>query len=345
MSIVANSDDFFTNLQGVFNRYDLLFPQLARLRAQYTDQEWNAQHPELEFHRRCYVINDLLALLNWRLDQTSETGLPNLVPEQALSSDQSGHTRFLDYLGFERETERPLLVVEAKRRLDLSFLKSPTKNVATPVSPVAALSRGLSGEKLKGPWSEWLETLADYVHSVMIKTGVTPQRVMLTDGKIVFVFLDPADAFISGGARLEDEILMFQLEQLTASTASQLFRALVYDEVARNVPLFTPAQLPFVLDPKDVTRAMHGLRLVYEKIARLHRPSPVVTVCPVLLAALVMVPGSRSVDQRRTLSWNESTPSSRPIWRKSGKWRMNYLPNRECSRHEALFGSLRTLRN
>src|SRR5260370_3248707 len=96
---------------GILNRYDNLFPQLAELRLRYTDQELDAQQPELEFHRRCYIINDLLALLNWRLDQTPETGLPNLLPEHLIASFPTGHTTFLAYLGLERATKTPLLIL------------------------------------------------------------------------------------------------------------------------------------------------------------------------------------------------------------------------------------------
>jgi hypothetical protein len=283
LSVVKNANELFIKLQGIYNRYDtLVAPLLAKLRSRYTDAELDTFQPDLEAHRRCYLINDLLATLNWRLDTKADASLPNLVPEQALPSVEAGHTRFLDYLGFERETQSPLLIVEAKRLLDPPALASPDAATDS-LSEVTVLARGLRGEKLKGQWSEWLGSLTDYVRSVTTRTGVTPARVMLTDGDIVFVFLDPADAFLSNRNCSTDRIVVFRLRQLTASTANGLFVALEYNEVACNIPLLTPAQLPFFVDPKDVNRAMHGLRVTYETISRIFSPSPMITFSPILL--------------------------------------------------------------
>ena len=76
-----------------------------------------------------FIINTLLEGLNWRLNSKPEDGLPNVLPEAAVRSEASGTRRFLDYLGFERETLKPLLVVEAKR------LKAPLPVLATLPKP------------------------------------------------------------------------------------------------------------------------------------------------------------------------------------------------------------------
>jgi hypothetical protein len=125
-------------------------------------------------------------------------------------------------------------------------------------------------------------SLGDYVRSVTSKTAATAQRVILTDGEVIVVFLDPVDAFLPGGSRLEGNIRIFKLATLTAGEAAQLFAALEYNQLACNVPLLTPAQLSFFIDPKNVTRAMHGLRLIYETISRIHNPSPMITLSPIL---------------------------------------------------------------
>jgi hypothetical protein len=160
LSVVKNANEFFVKLQGIRNRYHSLFgPRLAQLRSRYTNAEWDAAQQELEFHRRCYIINDLLALLNWRLDELPHSGLPNLIPEQPVTSIDTSRTRFLDYLGFERETERPLLIVEAKRTLNTPTLTTPSEVGTHSTDPVKALVRGLRGEQLTGQWSDWLKTL------------------------------------------------------------------------------------------------------------------------------------------------------------------------------------------
>ena len=69
----------------------------------------------LEAHAREFMVNSVLEALNWRMSIAGDEYLPNLVPEAPLQSVGRDTTRFLDYLGLERETDRPLLIVESKR--------------------------------------------------------------------------------------------------------------------------------------------------------------------------------------------------------------------------------------
>src|SRR4030095_15094831 len=94
-----------------------------------------------------------VAALNWRLDAKPEDGLPNLIPEAPIASEEKGTTRFLDYLGFERQTNSPLLIVETKRPSSgLPQLVTPFDSSSDP----EIISRGLAGEPLMGQWPEWL---------------------------------------------------------------------------------------------------------------------------------------------------------------------------------------------
>jgi hypothetical protein len=49
------------------------------------------------------------------MDMAIQDEYANLLPEVPLKSRDSGNTRRLDYLGLERHTDRPLLIVESKR--------------------------------------------------------------------------------------------------------------------------------------------------------------------------------------------------------------------------------------
>ena len=145
-------------------------PLIARIRDQYigkTGSNPSSSFDEkLEIHLRVYFIDTLLESLNWRFDRDTYGNTPNLLPEAVVRSVQSGHRRYLDYLGFEAETDRPLLVVETKRpnsplprRTDAAFASSADLSS----QDIRLLLRqtlldGLSGEKLDGEWNDWLET-------------------------------------------------------------------------------------------------------------------------------------------------------------------------------------------
>ena len=115
MSRVRNADESLLQFRKAFGDYNQLFgPRVAKVRAQYAKSPVGKLPPSvdesLEAHIRVYVVNALLAALNWRLDAKPEDGLPNLLPEAPIASKEKRTIRFLDYLGFERQTNSPLLI-------------------------------------------------------------------------------------------------------------------------------------------------------------------------------------------------------------------------------------------
>lgn len=144
MSRVRNSYEFLRRLRGISGAYDQLFrPRIDKIRNQFSRTPLGAVPPDvdesLEAHSRAYFVNGFLAALNWRLDVTPEDGLPNLIPEAPVSSSETGRRRFLDYLGFERGTTRPLLVVETKRP------SAPLPRLAMPASAPSSRSPTSTG--------------------------------------------------------------------------------------------------------------------------------------------------------------------------------------------------------
>lgn len=160
---VRNADEFLLRFRRIFEDYEQLFaPSIAQIRAQYAGKPGeDLLDYSLEVHAREYIVNSLLAALNWRLDAQPEEGLPNLVPEVPVRSSERGTLRFLDYLGRERQTNNPLLIVETKR---------PNAELPQAWNPAATyseiISMGLAGEALNGEWSKWLGDLRDYVRSI-----------------------------------------------------------------------------------------------------------------------------------------------------------------------------------
>ncbi|WP_148228641.1 hypothetical protein [Thermus scotoductus] len=276
---VRNADEFLLRFRRIFEDYEQLFaPSIAQLRAQYAGKPGeDLLDYSLEVHAREYIVNSLLAALNWRLDAQPEEGLPNLVPEVPVRSSQRGTLRFLDYLGRERQTNNPLLIVETKR---------PNAELPQAWNPAATyseiISMGLAGEALNGEWSKWLGDLRDYVRSIHNNTEKAPRRVVLTNGNWLILFLDPPDAFLEGGTHNPNRILVFENRTEIERRFSELFRHQEYQHVLGKPPVLTPGELPFYLDSETVDRAMHGLRLRYIEQQGIYNPQPVIKVAPVV---------------------------------------------------------------
>lgn len=107
MSRVRNADEPYQQLRKICADYDHFFkPRISAIREKYEKTPMGKPprfvDDSLEAHIRVYVVNALLAALNWRLDAKPEDGLPNLVPEAPIKSEERGTTRFLDYFGLAR---------------------------------------------------------------------------------------------------------------------------------------------------------------------------------------------------------------------------------------------------
>ena len=101
MSRVRNADAFLLRFRGSRKTYEKIFAKrIADIRQKFTGQpQESLLDNTLEAHERTYIVNDLLAALNWRLDARTEDGLPNLIPEAPVRSEERKTVRFLDYLG------------------------------------------------------------------------------------------------------------------------------------------------------------------------------------------------------------------------------------------------------
>lgn len=280
MSRVRNAGEFLLRLRRIRAHYDqVLRPRFAEIRRRYAGKpEGQFVDQSLEAHARLYIVDSLLAALNWRPGIGSENGRPNLIPEAPIQSVEKKSIRFLDYLGLERDTDLPLLIVETKRpSAPLPYTWKRAESYSE------AVSRGLAGEPLKGGWDAWLRDLMDYIRSVHARTQRVPRRVVITNGDWLILFLNPLDAFLEGGNRDPNWILVFEDYTDIERRFRQLFIHLEYQQVLGETPALTQGELTFHLGPEEVDRAMHGLRLLYIEQRGLHSQySPVIKVTPVV---------------------------------------------------------------
>jgi hypothetical protein len=279
VSRVRNADEFLLCFRRISGEYEQIFgPRLSQIRKKYAgepeEEEVNAL---LEIHTRTYFVNAFLAALNWRLDRQPTDGMHNLIPEAPVRSGTTGNIRRLDYLGFESNTDRPLLIVETKRP------SARLPRASTPATTYSEIvSRGLAGEKLVGECNEWLDTLKDYVRSVQQQSQQSPRRVLITNGEWVILFLDPQDAFLNNGKPDPTRILVFESRDAIEQRFNEVFLYLEHQQVLGTVDALTPGELPFNVGGQKIDRAMHGLRLRYIEQPGIYRPAPVIKVAPVL---------------------------------------------------------------
>ena len=287
MSRVRNADDFLFESRRIRGEYEERFgPQIAAVRAKYADNPVgttpDAIQAQLEYHARCYLINGLLEALNWRLNTPREEGLPPLVPEAPVRSSEYQTVKFLDYLGLEQQTLRPLLIVETKRPT------APLPRLANPVAgspeegPSAALRRGLAGASLVGGWTDWLDTIRDYVRSVHKKSGYAPERVVVTNGEWMVVFLAPDDAFLGSKSVDAGEILVYRDWDEIDGRHAEVFLQLEHARVAGHRPALRAGEVAFQIAGEYVDRAMHGVRVTYAEKPGNYDRWPTISVAPLV---------------------------------------------------------------
>lgn len=279
MTCVPNAGEFILAFQRVRTEYEnLLENHIARTREEYTGTHRRAASDSIsEIQVRVSLVNALLASLNWRQDISPRADMPNVISEAAVLSKDRGTTRFLDYLGLERGTINPLLLVETKRP------STPLPEAHTPSSTYSGIvARGLAGEDLKGDWNEWLQDLRDYIHSVHDRTGMTPKRVVITNGDWLILFIDPADAFLENGDKEASRILVFENRDEMESCHYEVFRHLEYQRVLGDAPILTPDSLLSYIQPRDVSQAMYGLHLQYDENLMVRGSRPTIFVAPII---------------------------------------------------------------
>ena len=278
MSRVRNATEFLLRFQRIQDDYEKLFaPRIAQIRLVYagTPNERNLDSV-LEHHIREYFVNAVLAALNWRADRNPKDDLPNIVSEAPVRSQKTGTIRRLDYLGLEKDTNEPLLIVETKR----PSAKLPHPGGASSYPEIIA--RGLKGSDLGGEWNEWLTGLRDYVRSVHEKTQSVPRRVVITNGKWLLLFLQPSDSFLDTGTCDSDAVIVFADRSDIEERYWELFNHLEHGLVLEKARLLTLGELSFHLERSTLDRVMHGLRLRYIDQPGIYERRPVIKVAPVL---------------------------------------------------------------
>ena len=278
---VRSANDFRIAYRRIQGDYDRLYaPKVAAVRAILAAPERRDPNLEeaLEAHVRAYIIDETLKALRWVITSSTPAEIANMVPE-AQVDPATGARRFMDYFGYERNVDQPLLVVEAKRPSEFPV---PTGGSTETASAMVSGWLGLPGEA-PGQWSKWIPSLQKYIVSVFIRTGKFPVRAAITDGNWLVVFENPQDSFNVDGARDDRYIHVFTNRADVEDRYDQVFRLLDQRFVSRLATEVPPGAIAGVIAPERVVRLLHGMRLRYATSETVGRLVPTITVLPTIL--------------------------------------------------------------
>jgi hypothetical protein len=289
VSRIQNAVDFQKKYLDALENYENVHrPRIKIARAHYKKKAENessyVDDDLLEAQRRQYLIDSFLKALNWRLDSDTQNEFPNLIPEAQIQSSESTNTKFLDYLGLDRQN-KPLLIVETKRPNSLlpKRVNIPgVTDIRTPneESLASIIGSGLKGDKLSEKWNEWLQTLRDYVQSAFDQSGDVPRRTVITNGTWLIIFINPADSFLSTGTSHPNNILVYEnIDQ----NYREIFGWLEYQKVLNEAPPLLIEEIGFQILSNEVVKVLHALKLIYFERPGFFENSPRIIINPILL--------------------------------------------------------------
>jgi hypothetical protein len=251
----------------------------------------------LECHVREYFIDRFLAILNWQKAievDAAEYVQGNVTIEQDADFGVEGVPREgderrkrLDYFGFERDTDQPLLVVEAKRP-SVRFPGGELAAVADKFRKYLVKSRrrrySPADADLTAAWGECLDQVREYARSVFSTHGRWPQRVAVCNGRWLVIFVEPHLAFGTTAGTSAGEILLFESRDAMARRAADIWRCLEYGSLASSMPQCLPSEIGFLIDRTAIDSCMFGLKVLYAREpSHFTRPQPCILVVPTLL--------------------------------------------------------------
>jgi hypothetical protein len=233
----------------------------------------------LEAHARVYRIDRILRALRWNIVSHADGEITNLIPELQIDP-REGKRRFLDYFGYERNVDRPLLVVEAKR------LKEPIPiDIGGSTDSMSAAIAGWLRNHLDAPhpWNEWMLALREYMQDVFHRLGAFPKRAAITNGNWLVVFANPENAFGLDGSREAAYVHVFANPDQIDERYEGVYKLLAQRQVAERADEIEPGHLPGMISADKVESLTHGLRLYYAPTRTARQEAPVISVLPLIL--------------------------------------------------------------
>ena len=324
-----NSDDLRGAFREVFQEANEVRVALGQYVAADTTEKQRHEDRDklwLECHARDFIVDQILAALNWRLRPLMDArdyAASNLVIEQShggaravrVRAGKEEHKRRLDYLGYDTNTDRPLLIVEAKRpNLQLPSAQAP---LALPdAHPSASLIAGgldtlrgntaVSQPSLTSAWMNVLSQVSQYCQSVAMASDGWPPRAAITNGEWFILFTNLENAFAaSATTRTQSHsIFVFESSEKLLEHHSRLWALLEYGALAKLDHRIHVARVPFYVDPDAITGCSYGLRISYTDKYTNYRKAPVLSASP-----LLFVRSSAATFIQVVSDWDQEMPA------------------------------------
>lgn len=219
----------------------------------------------LEHTTREFLLDGIMEALGWTLGPTGD------MAEEARIKAET--TTFMDYVGVNRTTRAPLLIVEAKA-WDKPFV-SPRRSGGNRtdtdedliVQAIEHLKVGGARDvsPVTNAWHEYLEQVAGYVRSLKQEHGHEVERVVLTSGQWMLVFDAPTKTFLDECSVDERQFVIFHKADYVARS-TDILDLLSRASIAGDIPnMLRPAQLSSYAKAESIATAYHGLHVRYEE--------------------------------------------------------------------------------
>jgi hypothetical protein len=264
-------------------------------RAEYRRQVERGEAPAgldnelLERITRRYLIDPMLRALDWNPDDPGE------VIEEARSWAENGDRLYFDYLGLARN-RTPVLIVEAK-----GFDAPAPRAAHGPELPAAqvvelicetveVLKKGARASGVLAQWADWLTDLVSYVRSLGPVERQTLRRVMITAGRWLIIFADPAATLLNPGRPEPTTVRCFTTLDEIALGSAEIFRLLKRQWLTDTLPLtLTLGEAVAVVDRDSISRMFRGV------VVATHMSGPVRGAYPTrsIHPTVVLVTGGR----------------------------------------------------
>lgn len=287
MSEEAANAAFLSALRDAFEAFRAeergIRAQYRRDEAQVGAEAGLTETELLERPTRRFLIDRMLRALGW------DPGNPGDVIEEARSWIDIDRLYF-DYLGLDPDTQRPVIMVEAKG-FDAELPRAPreqtldARGIAQLVqAALSDIKAGKASVAVLAKWREWLKDLHDYVHSLSKENRSSLRRVVSSAGQWLIVFEDPEDAFVKDGppnsALIHCFVSIDDILERHALVRRLLNRSRLVDTL--GVALSLPEALA-VLRPNDIGALFRGFVLVTRESGSSRRPYPTRTVIPAVI--------------------------------------------------------------
>lgn len=233
----------------------------------------------LEAHvRRCF-LDLVLDALGWNTESTERM----VVEDTIRSVDCGGHRRRLDYHGKDRRHGRSLLVIEAKRpNLNLPVDGHPLESRFCDFANRVLRSEGALAGRLK-MWRDILASLIDYIKGIAVKTGTSPQRIVVSNGDW-FIVISDLDRLVADSRIIPSQLVVFADFRGVHYRFEQFHQLLAYGCLSNIFPPQPPSALiDFIPTSEEVVYT----RVVDVSYTRHGYQQPLISIC---VGIYVLVP-------------------------------------------------------